>query len=70
MLTFILGISLQVNALVGSGLVVDDTVTWTKGEILGRGAYGTVSTVSIQLNLSSNFKPDEFTQYSLSTDIY
>ncbi|KAK2839547.1 hypothetical protein Q5P01_013287 [Channa striata] len=27
-------------ALLGSGLV--DTITWTKGEILGRGAYGTV----------------------------
>ncbi|KAM8748978.1 uncharacterized protein map3k19 isoform 2-T2 [Acanthopagrus schlegelii] len=29
-------------ALLGSGLVVDDTITWTKGEVLGRGAYGTV----------------------------
>ncbi|XP_067372129.1 mitogen-activated protein kinase kinase kinase 19 isoform X2 [Channa argus] len=27
---------------VGSDLVVDETITWTKGEILGRGAYGTV----------------------------
>ncbi|XP_028991706.1 uncharacterized protein map3k19 isoform X2 [Betta splendens] len=26
----------------GSGLDVDDTITWTKGEVLGRGAYGTV----------------------------
>ncbi|XP_049449742.1 uncharacterized protein map3k19 isoform X1 [Epinephelus fuscoguttatus] len=30
------------SALLGSGLVVDDTITWTKGEVLGRGAYGTV----------------------------
>ncbi|XP_041857011.1 mitogen-activated protein kinase kinase kinase 19 isoform X2 [Melanotaenia boesemani] len=30
------------GALIGSGLVVDGTITWTKGEILGRGAYGTV----------------------------
>uniref|UniRef100_A0A3Q1ED66 Mitogen-activated protein kinase kinase kinase 19 n=1 Tax=Acanthochromis polyacanthus TaxID=80966 RepID=A0A3Q1ED66_9TELE len=29
-------------ALLGSGLVVDGTITWTKGEVLGRGAYGTV----------------------------
>ncbi|XP_034549877.1 serine/threonine-protein kinase PRP4 homolog [Notolabrus celidotus] len=29
-------------ALLGSGLVVNDTITWTKGEMLGRGAYGTV----------------------------
>ncbi|XP_056284963.1 uncharacterized protein map3k19 isoform X2 [Pseudoliparis swirei] len=29
-------------ALLGSGLVVDDAITWTKGEVLGRGAYGTV----------------------------
>ncbi|XP_067459232.1 mitogen-activated protein kinase kinase kinase 19 [Thunnus thynnus] len=29
-------------ALLGSGLVVDDTISWTKGEVLGRGAYGTV----------------------------
>ncbi|KAE8277435.1 Mitogen-activated protein kinase kinase kinase 19 [Larimichthys crocea] len=28
-------------ALLGSELVVDDTITWTKGEVLGRGAYGT-----------------------------
>ncbi|XP_056244632.1 uncharacterized protein map3k19 isoform X1 [Seriola aureovittata] len=28
--------------LLGSGLAVDDTITWTKGEVLGRGAYGTV----------------------------
>ncbi|XP_039673458.1 mitogen-activated protein kinase kinase kinase 19 isoform X3 [Perca fluviatilis] len=28
--------------LLGSGLVVDDAITWTKGEVLGRGAYGTV----------------------------
>ncbi|XP_029937149.1 mitogen-activated protein kinase kinase kinase 19 [Myripristis murdjan] len=28
--------------LSGSDLVVDDTITWTKGEVLGRGAYGTV----------------------------
>lgn len=30
-------------ALLGSGLVVNDTISWTKGEVLGRGAYGTVS---------------------------
>lgn len=29
-------------ALLGSGSVVNDTITWTKGEVLGRGAYGTV----------------------------
>uniref|UniRef100_A0A3Q1IHL9 Mitogen-activated protein kinase kinase kinase 19 n=1 Tax=Anabas testudineus TaxID=64144 RepID=A0A3Q1IHL9_ANATE len=28
-------------AMIGS-LVADDTITWTKGEVLGRGAYGTV----------------------------
>lgn len=28
--------------MLGSGLAVDDTITWTKGEVLGRGAYGTV----------------------------
>lgn len=32
-------------ALLGCGLAVDDTITWTKGEVLGRGAYGTVSTL-------------------------
>ncbi|XP_069554966.1 mitogen-activated protein kinase kinase kinase 19 [Brachyistius frenatus] len=30
------------GALLGGGLVVDDTITWTRGEVLGRGAYGTV----------------------------
>ncbi|KAM6978438.1 uncharacterized protein map3k19 [Tautogolabrus adspersus] len=30
------------SVLPGSGLVLDDTITWTKGEVLGRGAYGTV----------------------------
>ncbi|KAK5890705.1 hypothetical protein CesoFtcFv8_014199 [Champsocephalus esox] len=30
------------GALLGSVLVVDDAITWTKGEVLGRGAYGTV----------------------------
>ncbi|KAM6955774.1 uncharacterized protein map3k19 [Lycodopsis pacificus] len=30
------------GGLLGSGLVVDDAITWTKGEVLGRGAYGTV----------------------------
>ncbi|KAM7407747.1 hypothetical protein PAMA_003479 [Pampus argenteus] len=29
-------------ARLGSGSVVDDTISWTKGEVLGRGAYGTV----------------------------
>ncbi len=29
-------------AVLGSGCFVDDTITWTKGEVLGRGAYGTV----------------------------
>lgn len=29
--------------MLGSDVVVDDTITWTKGEVLGRGAYGTVS---------------------------
>ncbi|CAJ1078823.1 serine/threonine-protein kinase PRP4 homolog [Xyrichtys novacula] len=28
--------------LLGSGLIVDDNISWTKGEVLGRGAYGTV----------------------------
>ena len=31
--------------LSGSGEVMDDAITWTKGEVLGRGAYGTVSLV-------------------------
>eukprot|EP00063_Salmo_salar_P054101 XP_014028936.1 PREDICTED: mitogen-activated protein kinase kinase kinase 19-like isoform X3 [Salmo salar] len=30
------------EVLSGSGLVVDDAITWRKGEVLGRGAYGTV----------------------------
>lgn len=30
------------GTVLGSGLVLDDTVTWRKGEVLGRGAYGTV----------------------------
>ncbi|XP_059198550.1 uncharacterized protein map3k19 [Centropristis striata] len=34
--------SVDSAALLGSGLVVDDAITWTKGEVLGRGAYGTV----------------------------
>ncbi|TKS67508.1 Mitogen-activated protein kinase kinase kinase 19 [Collichthys lucidus] len=34
--------SINSAALLGSELVVDDTITWTKGEVLGRGAYGTV----------------------------
>ncbi|XP_068592745.1 mitogen-activated protein kinase kinase kinase 19 [Cebidichthys violaceus] len=34
--------STQGGGLLGSGLVVDDAITWTKGEVLGRGAYGTV----------------------------
>ncbi|KAG8000787.1 Mitogen-activated protein kinase kinase kinase 19 [Nibea albiflora] len=33
--------SINNAALLGSELVVDDTITWTKGEVLGRGAYGT-----------------------------
>ncbi|XP_041663062.1 mitogen-activated protein kinase kinase kinase 1b [Cheilinus undulatus] len=32
----------QSAVLLGSGMIVDDAITWTKGEILGRGAYGTV----------------------------
>ncbi|XP_050926048.1 mitogen-activated protein kinase kinase kinase 19 [Lates calcarifer] len=35
-------ISTDSAALLGSGVAVDDTITWTKGEVLGRGAYGTV----------------------------
>ncbi|KAG7235126.1 hypothetical protein INR49_025231, partial [Caranx melampygus] len=35
-------ISADGAALLGSGLAVDDTISWTKGEVLGRGAYGTV----------------------------
>ncbi|XP_034429375.1 mitogen-activated protein kinase kinase kinase 19 isoform X2 [Hippoglossus hippoglossus] len=35
-------ISADFAALLGSGGAVDDTITWTKGEVLGRGAYGTV----------------------------
>uniref|UniRef100_A0A8C7PXD3 Mitogen-activated protein kinase kinase kinase 19 n=1 Tax=Oncorhynchus mykiss TaxID=8022 RepID=A0A8C7PXD3_ONCMY len=31
------------EVLSGSGLVVDDAITWRKGEVLGRGAYGTVN---------------------------
>ncbi|XP_028248811.1 uncharacterized protein map3k19 isoform X3 [Parambassis ranga] len=30
------------GSVLGSGLVVDNTISWTKGEVLGRGAYGTV----------------------------
>ncbi|KAK6310016.1 hypothetical protein J4Q44_G00198970 [Coregonus suidteri] len=30
------------EVLSGSRLVVDDAITWRKGEVLGRGAYGTV----------------------------
>lgn len=34
---------------------VDDTITWTKGEILGRGAYGTVSNYVVKrLNILKN----------------
>ncbi|KAG7502882.1 mitogen-activated kinase kinase kinase 19 isoform X1 [Solea senegalensis] len=29
-------------ALPGSAVALEDTITWTKGEVLGRGAYGTV----------------------------
>ncbi|XP_060943955.1 mitogen-activated protein kinase kinase kinase 19 isoform X2 [Limanda limanda] len=35
-------ISANFAVLLGSGGAVDDTITWTKGEVLGRGAYGTV----------------------------
>nr|XP_046259377.1 serine/threonine-protein kinase pakE isoform X2 [Scatophagus argus] len=34
--------SVYIADLHGSGLVVDDSITWTKGEVLGRGAYGIV----------------------------
>ncbi|XP_016521829.1 uncharacterized protein map3k19 [Poecilia formosa] len=30
------------NTYLGSGLVANDTITWAKGEVLGKGAYGTV----------------------------
>ncbi|XP_023193301.1 mitogen-activated protein kinase kinase kinase 19 [Xiphophorus maculatus] len=30
------------NTYHGSGLVPNDTITWAKGEVLGKGAYGTV----------------------------
>ncbi|XP_035995483.1 mitogen-activated protein kinase kinase kinase 19 isoform X2 [Fundulus heteroclitus] len=30
------------NTHLGSGLVANDTITWAKGEVLGKGAYGTV----------------------------
>ncbi|XP_043988612.1 serine/threonine-protein kinase pakA [Gambusia affinis] len=30
------------NTYLGSGLVPKDTITWAKGEVLGKGAYGTV----------------------------
>ncbi|XP_053295233.1 mitogen-activated protein kinase kinase kinase 19 isoform X2 [Pleuronectes platessa] len=35
-------ISANFAVLLGSGGADDDTITWTKGEVLGRGAYGTV----------------------------
>ncbi|XP_008278362.1 mitogen-activated protein kinase kinase kinase 19 [Stegastes partitus] len=35
-------VPLDTCALLGFGLAVDGTITWTKGEVLGRGAYGTV----------------------------
>ncbi|XP_029314519.1 uncharacterized protein map3k19 [Cottoperca gobio] len=35
-------ISTDSAALLGSVLVVDEALTWKKGEVLGRGAYGTV----------------------------
>uniref|UniRef100_A0A3B5M765 Mitogen-activated protein kinase kinase kinase 19 n=1 Tax=Xiphophorus couchianus TaxID=32473 RepID=A0A3B5M765_9TELE len=49
-------VSLQVarndsNTYHGSGLVPNDTITWAKGEVLGKGAYGTVS---IQITLKLN----------------
>ncbi|XP_026150284.1 mitogen-activated protein kinase kinase kinase 19 isoform X2 [Mastacembelus armatus] len=40
--TFPGGASTDSAALPGSRLVVDDTITWTKGEVLGRGGYGIV----------------------------
>lgn len=36
-------------AVLGSELAVYDNITWTKGEVLGKGAYGIVS-VAIQTN--------------------
>lgn len=44
---FILCFLLQINstisaAVFGSALAAGDSITWTKGEILGRGAYGIV----------------------------
>ncbi|KAM4731297.1 uncharacterized protein map3k19 [Anableps anableps] len=32
----------DINTYLGSGLVANDTITWAKGEVLGKGAYGTV----------------------------
>lgn len=29
---------------VGASGLADDAITWTKGEVLGKGAYGIVST--------------------------
>ncbi|XP_077947527.1 uncharacterized protein map3k19 isoform X3 [Gasterosteus aculeatus] len=40
--TFLEDDSIDRAALLDGGLVVDDTTTWTKGEVLGRGAYGIV----------------------------
>uniref|UniRef100_A0A3B3UZH3 Mitogen-activated protein kinase kinase kinase 19 n=1 Tax=Poecilia latipinna TaxID=48699 RepID=A0A3B3UZH3_9TELE len=53
-------ISLQVarndsNTYLGSGLVANDTITWAKGEVLGKGAYGTVS-IQIKLQLMDLLK--------------
>lgn len=36
-------ISRDSAALPGYGAAADDTISWTRGEMLGRGAYGTVS---------------------------
>ncbi|XP_029967390.1 mitogen-activated protein kinase kinase kinase 19 isoform X2 [Salarias fasciatus] len=35
-------VSADCGALFGSGFAGDHSITWTKGEVLGRGAYGTV----------------------------
>lgn len=38
------------NTYLCSGLVENNTITWAKGEVLGKGAYGTVS-IKITLQL-------------------
>uniref|UniRef100_A0A672GMP2 Mitogen-activated protein kinase kinase kinase 19 n=1 Tax=Salarias fasciatus TaxID=181472 RepID=A0A672GMP2_SALFA len=39
---FLQVVSADCGALFGSGFAGDHSITWTKGEVLGRGAYGTV----------------------------